>query len=401
MAREPIEGQLRLGHGNSIWGAQKFGVPAVCILVCTGMSSPIIAQTTQPLAASPQQTPATPTATAPSVNQPGSAAPVPLAPKETKETKETVESKEIHDHPSDWAEITSAVAWPIAVLLIVIISLISIARSNTIKGLVRGAVSLVRSVEIGGVKMEIDTSVVAEVKKFLGDSMHELAMKAKGHYDQLATATSVDEKLRNVVRVGLQEILKKNNLAQWPPDLRATVHVPDIVFKDYLYQLVDYYPGPERHHPLGRRFSQRFGIIGRAWRLGRSIGRGKAVSGTDAASQLIMDWGMQPREADDHSHLQPANLCVILFDQTDNKRQVGLLYVNSTKENAFGVDPPTVPPVAAAPSPGTTPPHTADEVALEVQNHQLTQALARAVAQVIVPLQSAGPALDVTNIRSK
>ncbi|MGC1580956.1 MAG: hypothetical protein WA766_05710, partial [Candidatus Acidiferrales bacterium] len=319
---------------------------------------------------------------------------MPIAQKETKETRETMESKEIHDHPSDWAEVTSAVAWPIAAFLIVLMLLISIAVSATIKGLFREAVSLVRSIEIGGVKMEIDASAVAEVKKFLGDSMHELAAKAKGQYDQLATATSVDERLKNVVRDCLPKILKKNNLPQMPPDLRATVHVPDIVFKDYLYQLVDYYPGPERHHPLGRRYSQRFGIIGRAWRLGRSIGRGKAVTGPDAAIQLITVWGMQPREADNHSHLQPANLCVILFDHADNNRQVGLLYVDSTKENAFGVDPPNVELAVAAPSPGTTPGRTADEVALDVEKHELTQALARAVAQVIVPLQSAGPALD-------
>jgi hypothetical protein len=316
----------------------------------------------------------------------------------TKETKETVERKEIHDHPSDWAEFAGAVAWPIAACLIVLAFLISIARSATIKGLVREAVSLVRSFEIGGVKMEIDASAVAEVKKFLGDSMHELATKARGHYDQLATATAVDERLRNVVREGLPAILKKNKLPQTPPDLRATVHVPDIVFKDYLYQLVDYYPGPERHHPLGRRYSQRFGIIGRAWRSGQSIGRGKAVSGPNAAIQLITEWGMQPREADNHSHLQPANLCVVLFDHTDNHRQVGLLYVDSTQENAFGVDPPTVTPPTAVPS-GTTPHPTADEIALAVQNDPLTQVLARAVAQVIVPLQAGGPALDVTNIR--
>ena len=115
------------------------------------------------------------------------------------------------------AEVTSAVAWPIAAFLIVLMLLISIAVSATIKGLFREAVSLVRSIEIGGVKMEIDVSAVAEVKKFLGDLMHELAAKAKGEYDQLATATSVDERLKKCCSRLPPENPKEKTLAPYAP----------------------------------------------------------------------------------------------------------------------------------------------------------------------------------------
>ena len=123
--------------------------------------------------------------------------------------------------------------------------------------------------------------------------------------------------------------------------------MPDIVFKDYVYQLVDYYPNANRATTAGRRLSQRFGIVGRAWRLRQSMGRGIAVSDVDGSNQLIMYWGMQRDEADDQTHLRPANLCVMLIDPEDNDNRVGLLYVDSTVPNAFGINPP-LPPAAAA-----------------------------------------------------
>ena len=48
---------------------------------------------------------------------------------------------------------------------------------------------------------------------------------------------------------------------------RATVHIPDVLFSDTLYQLLDYWP---KGKGGGRRFSARFGILGLAWRLEES-----------------------------------------------------------------------------------------------------------------------------------
>lgn len=77
------------------------------------------------------------------------------------------------------------------------------------------------------------------------------------------------------------------------------------------------------------------------------MGRGKAISGPDASDQLISFWGMQQDEADDQSHLlRPANLCVILIDTLDNDNRVGLLYVDSTEADAFGVNPPQLAPAS-------------------------------------------------------
>jgi hypothetical protein len=264
-----------------------------------------------------------------------------------KETKETKETNEIKDRPSDFVEFFSAVAWPGAIFLIIVFVFLLLALNRTIQQLFGIAASVVQKIEIAGVKLEIDTSAVDEVKKFIGGSLHQLVKKAEAQYEKTASAASVEDRLRQVVREGLREILTQHSLGARPDGLRATIHVPDIVFKDYMYQLVNYYPrSASRSKTAGRRLSQRFGIVGRAWRLRQSMGRGKAISGPDASDQLISFWGMQQDEADDQSHLQrPANLCVMLIDSQDNDNRVGLLYVDSTQPDAFGINPPQLAPV--------------------------------------------------------
>jgi hypothetical protein len=271
------------------------------------------------------------------------AASTPLGVVREKETKETKETRETKDHPSDLVGAISALAWPVAIVALVIFVLISVMLSRTIQRVFRIAVSVVQRIEIAGVKLDIDPTAVSEVKDFLGESLARLMRRAKTQYDQAARVVLVQELLRRVVDEGLQQILAQHGLAPWPASLRATVHVPDVVFKDYMYQLVDYYPNASRKKTAGRRLSQRFGVIGRAWRLQKSIGRGRAISGSDASNQLIMYWGMQPGEAKGETHPQPANLCVILIDAQANDTRVGLLYIDSTAPDAFGINPPSTP----------------------------------------------------------
>jgi len=62
---------------------------------------------------------------------------------------------------------------------------------------------------------------------------------------------------------------------------RCTVYVPDLLFAEHLYQLVDYSPrGPKDRS--GRVYPFHLGIIGRAWRLGRS-----AVDGTVSEKEAL------------------------------------------------------------------------------------------------------------------
>jgi hypothetical protein len=249
--------------------------------------------------------------------------------------KETKETKEIRD--GDWG-------WPITAAFLGAVVLCLLAWNRAIQQLFGVAVSVVQKIEIAGVKLEIDSSRVREVKRFLGGSLAELIARARSQYDQMAAATSVQERLKDVVRIALRDVLTQQGFASWPEGLRAAIHVPDVVFKDYMYQLVNYYPNTNRPKTAGRRLSQRLGIVGRSWRLRQSMGRGRAISGPDASNQLVMFWGMQRDEADDQSHLiRPALLCVILIDDDDDDNRVGILYIDSTAPDAFGLNPPLEP----------------------------------------------------------
>jgi hypothetical protein len=101
----------------------------------------------------------------------------------------------------------------------------------------------------------------------------------KYEYDQLARSSQVREKISRVIEVGFPEVLRgKTSVALHPEGVLGTVHVDDIVFARFLYQLVDYYQKSGGPGGSGRRFSQRYGIIGQAWRLRKSVGRGNAFS---------------------------------------------------------------------------------------------------------------------------
>ncbi len=117
----------------------------------------------------------------------------------------------------------------------------------------------------------------------------------------------------------------------------------------------------------------RFGIIGRAWRLKESVGKGDAVSG-NPRRKLIEEWGMFEEEAMSGSHARPAYLCVILRSQDDIQ---GLLFIDSETLNAFGTDP------------------VAQQVADALANHSTCVSLAAAVAETMKPLRLAGPFLEV------
>lgn len=216
-------------------------------------------------------------------------------------------------------------------------------------------------------------------------------------YDQMARVSQVREKLAQVITVGLPAVLQgKATVAPRREGLRGTVHVADIVFDRFLYQLIDYYPIPRGGSGgSGRRFSQRYGIIGRAWRLEHSLGAGNAlppVSPNATAPQkeeweqktklrLIEQWGMFEEEANPVSHGRPSYLCVIL--RTEDGIQ-GLLFIDSSTENAFGSD-------------GSEEGHESDVlmVAKELQEHETCKVLAKAVGEVMKPLRLLGPNLRV------
>jgi hypothetical protein len=318
-----------------------------------------------------QAAPSPPATTSPA---PGSTpAPSPTPPTVAAPIKETTDTKEVKDRPSDWVQLVRAVAWPVCLLLIVVMLLFS-RTGKRIFGLFP---KVVRKISAGGVEMQISEDAVDEIREYLRDSFDELVARAKDEYQRMASVQQISAHLSTVMDDALPRVLQAHHLSALPDNVRGTIHVPDIVFSSYLYQLVNYYPTDSR--PGGsahRRFSQRFGIIGRCWRLGESMGRGNAVvAGPNAVRQLIEQWGFMRGEVS-QTRERPADLCVIL--RNDDHLPVGLLFVDSTTADGFGTDAVAV------------------KVADTLENEAETLALSRALERALVPLRIAAPDLEIT-----
>ena len=219
--------------------------------------------------------------------------------------------------------------------------------------------------------MEINAETVDEVRHQLKSSFNELVADARDEYERMADLQDIDTRLSNVIE---QEIRQKIPCGTLPPDFRATVHVRDIIFRDFLYQLVDYLPKGGGSH---RRFSQRYGIIGRSWRSGNSHGTGDAFAGASSEGALVEQWGMTKEEA--HGMLNSKHSCLSIVLRSNNI-PVGLLYLDADDRDVFGND-------AAAMS-----------LAADLESQPAVVELAEAVERAMAPLRAAAPNLDLKEL---
>ena len=287
-----------------------------------------------------------------------------------------------------------SLAWPLLVLIVVLLVAFN-ARVGRLFGLLPKFVHKIRGP--AGIEIEVNADAAKEVRANFRSSYQEFVRQAKDEYERMADARSVPELLRNVVISALPEMMQSNGLEYDQDSVRATVHVEDIVFRDYLYQLTNYFPAGQSGGGAGRRFSQRYGIIGQSWRLNESIGRGTAVSGIGppptrsdkerAIKELVARWGMTEDEATAASHERPATLSVIL--RYDGQRH-GVLYIDSKHMNAFGADEEHN-GIRRSMTNSTN----ANTIARALERHSAAVRLARAVAEALDPLRLAAPYLEV------
>ena len=107
---------------------------------------------------------------------------------------------------------------------------------------------------------------------------------------------------------------------------RATIHIPDPLYANQLYQLLNYHP---RGGGAGRAFSTRSGIIGMAWRNRESD---KWRQGGRDKKELIRMWGMTPEEAAERvsSDSEKVFLAIPLFDKSCAV-PIGVFYFDADK----------------------------------------------------------------------
>jgi len=270
--------------------------------------------------------------------------------------------------PSDNLEsFLKATAWPLTAIAIVLLFAFQ-PRLNRLFGMARA----IRKIKAAGVEMEINTEVVDQVRSQLAESVDKLINNAKDEYDRMSRVMRIPAHLQSVITTCLPRELKKHNLDS-PKNVRGTIHVQDIVFPEYLYQLTDYYP---RRGGSGRRFSIRYGVIGRSWRLSESIGEGNAFAENKGEERtLIEHWGMTREEVAGRGHNSPAYLSILI--NGDDGYPIGVLYIDSSATEAFGDD------------------EKATKIAEAIQASEEGKALAEKLSKVMAPLRLAAPDLDI------
>jgi hypothetical protein len=115
---------------------------------------------------------------------------------------------------------------------------------------------------------------------------------------------------------------------------RSTIHIEDVFQPETLYQLVEYVyvseaPGPPKTR--GRRNSIRFGIIGRAWRLGRSEYDPTVTTEVD---ELVRVWGMTREEAVRAGWGRRSFAVILLRDATGGYS--GAIFIDAEEAGLFG-----------------------------------------------------------------
>jgi hypothetical protein len=167
-----------------------------------------------------------------------------------------------------------------------------------------------------------------------GDELKQTAEQAfqlyreetKKQFDLWAQRLTIRDTVNRILEAEVEPLFRRtlNRI----PDYRCTIHVPDLLFADSLYQLIDYVPKGEG--PRGRLWSVRYGMMGKQWRLGTGASSGDVSENPD---DLIRDWGMTRAEAQGAGR-RKSLVCAILKHAT--RGSVGILYLDAGEANAFG-----------------------------------------------------------------
>ena len=118
---------------------------------------------------------------------------------------------------------------------------------------------------------------------------------------------------------------------------RSTIHIEDALQQETLYQLVEYKYVPELPGPpktRGRRNSIRFGIVGRAWRLGRSEYEPNV---TTDVTDLVKFWGMTHDEAVRAGRGRRSFAVILLRNASGGYS--GLIFIDAQEPGLFGEFP--------------------------------------------------------------
>lgn len=225
-------------------------------------------------------------------------------------------------------KLLTVIAWPLLLISILLYLVKSKRASQKVGEIFRPF----KSVKLFAAEFVLSD----EAKERAEETFDKYRAQELREYDAWVQRKSVEERLRTA----LQDILRLIDAARaalpipQPPLLnyRCTIHVPDLIFADSFYQLLDYIPGKPGGQTRGRTFSVRFGFIGKVWRSQSSDVIGSVSTNT---TDLVRDWGMTREEANIAASGRKSFLCVLLKYK---KISIGMLYIDAPDQNEFGLD---------------------------------------------------------------
>lgn len=222
--------------------------------------------------------------------------------------------------------IISVLAWPVVALIAVLLAAFS-WRGKLLISWVRDHL---KSVEAFGIKVELTKEAATETRINATEAFSVLRDRLRSAFDGSARNHEVRQRLEQIVR-NILPIIGQNSSEASSRASRWTVYVEDGLFDGRLYQLVDYYPSGSGR---GRDYSERFGIVGKAWRSKSPAITGSVPTGEDGVRELIGSWGMTEEEARKVGNGKTSFLAFPLRSATGV--QAGVLYADAPGEDVFG-----------------------------------------------------------------
>ena len=194
---------------------------------------------------------------------------------------------------SSYAELISSLIWPIIFFFIFFYLLFK----KDVPRRLRNLLKTFKSIKMFGSEFTLNEELSDEIGKDAEEAFEYYRKQVNREYDRFVEMYDIRQKLESVIKSkevisALGKNIKDFKGIKDIPGFRCTIHVPDILFRDTIYQLLDYYPSGRG---VSRTWSARFGIIGRAWRLRKSQTQGNVPTENN---ELIVEWGMTQEEAD-------------------------------------------------------------------------------------------------------
>ncbi len=223
------------------------------------------------------------------------------------------------------AIIRSLFPWPAVVLFVFLFPPLRNAIDRIV-GSLADSIRTLRRVKAAGVEFTLDPQAAREIAaKSTSVVLEDYQRKA----DEEVARLRVWDKFMRIIDEAVRPLAQGG--------FRSTIHIEDVLRPEMLYQLVEYvYISEPSGNPntRGRRNSIRFGIIGRAWRLGQSEYDPEV---TTNVADLVKDWGMTQSEATRAGRGRKSFAAILLPDASGGNS--GLIFVDAESPHLFGHTP--------------------------------------------------------------